>query len=71
MWVYLLRREVVYPPRARALTTDLRSGTFNPGKGCCPETGKRQAALKATDRATGVDKVHLDNTVNCDRQHGG
>ncbi len=28
---------------------------------------KRQVALKAT----GVDKVHLDNTVNFDRQHGG
>ena len=28
---------------------------------------KRQVALKAT----GVDKVHFDNTVKFDRQHGG
>lgn len=61
MWVYLLRREVVYPPRARALTT---SDVAMQGRAVVP---KRQVALKAT----GVDKVHLDNTVNCDRQHGG
>ena len=59
MWVYLLRREVVYPPRARALTTDLRSGTFNPGKGCCTETGSVHGGITERQAEGGIWRKYL------------
>ncbi len=65
MWVYLLRRELVYPPRARALMTDLPPDLAMHGRAVVP---KRPVALKATKRRQSAS-VH--NTVDCDRQHGG
>ena len=63
MWVCFLRREVVLPPKASADNGPSSSLTMQ-GRAVVL---KRQVALKAT----GVDKLHFDNTVNFDRQHGG